>query len=386
MISVPSTQSLYDSVISDLEAELGITIPDDEKNYLRIQAAVQAARLKLLYLNAAKLQKNIFVDTAEYESQGGTMERFGRVKLGRSPFPPIAGQYTVSFTGTLGTVVPARTLFNSDDDSLNPGYRFVLDSAYTLGDPNPNIRALTAGIESKLEVGDTLSLASPIALVDTTVTVTVEAIPPQEAEDLEEYREKALEAYQLEPQGGAGSDYRLWAGEVQGVANSYPFTAQVGNQIQVNLFIEATPADSTDGFGTPTTAILDNVEDAIELPTATTPSRKPLCDLVNYLPVTPLLVEIEIVNLQNSSPALENSIINQFESFINTVRPFVGSIDILDDKNDILSVFNLISQVFQVSPGALFDQLNLTVDGNPVTSFTFTNGNIPYLDNSVTFV
>lgn len=387
MATVPTLEDLILATISDLEAALSVTIPDDDKNYLRIQSAVQAARLKLLYLNQAKLQKNIFADTAEYESQGGTLERFGRVKLGRSPQPALAGQYTVTFTGTPGTVVPARTLFNSDDDSLNPGFRFVLDSAYTLGDPDPDIRALTAGVESQLEVGNTLSLVSPIALVDTTVTVTVEPIPPQNAEDLEEYREKTLEAYRLEPQGGAGSDYRLWAADAQGVEQSYPFSTEVvtvqGPQIQVNLFIEATEAANPGGNGVPTPAILDAVEDAIEDPTVTRPSRKPLTALVNYLPVTPLPVDVEIVNLQNTSLALEQSIQQQIKDFGSTVRPFVGSIDTLSAKNDIISEFNLIGQILQVSPGAVFDEVILTVDGLVVSTFTFSNGNIPYISSVI---
>jgi len=383
-MTVPTIQELNDAILADLEAELGVIIPESDKNYLKVQAAVQAARLKLGFLATAKVQQNIFADTAEYESQGGTLERFGRVKLNRSPYPALAGQYVVALTGTSGTVVPARTLFTSDDDSLSPGYRFVLDTAYTLGGTgNPTLRALTAGIESKLEVGDTLSLVSPIPLVNTTATVLSEPIPPQAAEDLEEYREKVLEAFRYEPQGGSGSDYRLWASNVQGVDEAYPFTAQVGDAVEVNLFIEAVVADSTDGFGTPSSTMLNAVRDEIELPSSTHPSRKPLTDAVNYLPVSPLPVLVRIIDLQNSTPSIETAILGQIRAFVRSVRPFVGSIDILSAKNDIISVNNLIGQVLIVAPGSVFTELELFVDSVQVSTFTFDNGNIPYVDDVI---
>ena len=88
MITIPTLKELYDQVLSDLETQYSISIPLFGKNFLRALAMVQAAKLKIFYLAVANLQKNIFVDTADPEASGGTLERFGRVKLGRNPFPP----------------------------------------------------------------------------------------------------------------------------------------------------------------------------------------------------------------------------------------------------------------------------------------------------------
>jgi hypothetical protein len=380
MIAIPTLQQIYASVLADLEAEMNVTIPVLGKSFLRALAAVQAAKLWLSYKALANVQKNTFADTADPEAIGGTLERYGRVKLGRNPFPAVAGQYTVQVVGTLGAVIPAQTTFKSDDSSLNPGKLFVLDTAFTLdGTDIITLRALESGMDSKLSISDTLTVTGPIALVNAVVTVLTEAIEPQAPEEIEEYRQKIIESFQLEPQGGAGADFRLWAGEVQGVNQSYPYAAS-GLVGEINLYIEATIADSTDGYGTPSTALLDAVEENIEVPTVDLPARKPLSVFnVNYLPVSPLAVDINIDSFDDLTVDIETLIENALTSKLELVRPFVDSIDVLANKNDIFDVNNIISTILEARPGSIFGAVTLTVDGNVVNTFTFANGDIPYL-------
>jgi hypothetical protein len=137
-------------------------------------------------LAVAKVQKNIFVDTAEPEASGGTLERFGRVKLNRNPFPAVAGQYVITITGQAGAVVPAQSTFKADDSTSSAGQLYILDTQYTLVSATATItvRALTAGLAAKLIPGDTLTAAQPIALVDSSAVVASEFIQPLAAEDL----------------------------------------------------------------------------------------------------------------------------------------------------------------------------------------------------------
>lgn len=382
MATIPTLSELYTAIKADIESEFGVTISPLKKAYLRVLAAVQAGRMKLFYLALGKLQKNIFVDTADPESKGGTLERFGRVKLNRPPFPAIAGEYSVQFVGTSGQTIPAFVPFKADDDSAAPGKLFQLTTAYTLsGLQVATLIALEGGLDSKLEVGDTLTITSPIALVDSQVTVLSEATPPQAAEDIEEYREKAIEAYRLEPQGGSGADYRIWSADAQGVEQTYPYAAS-GIANTVNLYVEATITDSTDGKGTPSTTILNAVESAIEDPTATRPSRKPLNVTVNYLAITPLTVTVDIAGYVGLTTAQETLIKSEIETFVNSVRPFVGSIDITADKNDTIDTNNIIASILLATPGATFGTITLTVNASTVNTFTFTDGDIPYIDTT----
>lgn len=391
MIVIPTLAQLYTSILSDLESQYGQTIPTFGKNFLRVNAAVQAAKLKLYYLAIGNLQKNIFVDTAEDEAVGGTLQRFGRVKLNRNPFAAVAGQYTLSVTGTLGSTIPALTTFKSNDDSANPGKLFVIDYSHTLPGTSStiNVRALEAGQDSQLSIGDQLTATAPIVGVNKTATVTVEIVEPLAAETLDAYRQKTLDAYRLEPNGGSASDYRLWASDAQGVERVYPF-AKSGASNEINLYVEATIADSTDGKGTPSTAILNEVEEVVEADPDNSNiyerGRRPLGVFeIHFLPVTIKEISIEIYDFVDITSAIQTTIFDAIELLLSTKRPFVAGSDVLANKNDILDTNNIISTILTARPGSVFGTVILKVNGASVSSYTFTNGNIPHL-NSVSYL
>jgi uncharacterized phage protein gp47/JayE len=391
MITIPTTEQLYNSYLASLETKYGSTIPSFGKNFLRALALVQAATMKLFYLAIGKLQKNSFIDTADPEATGGTLERFGRIKLGRDPFPAAVGQYTITVTGTPGSTIPASTTFKSNDDSLSPGKMFVLDVGHVMATSSDEItvRALEAGTGSKLLIGDGLTATAPIIGVNRTALVDGVVVEPLAAEDIEDYRQKGLRAYRLEPNGGAASDFRLWADDAQGVKQVYPYAA-TGATAEVNLYVEANPADSTDGLGTPSPAMLAAVEAVVELdPDTSKPlyerGRRPLgIWKVNYLPVAVKGIDIEINGFVGLTPAIQSQIYNALKAQVDKVRPFVAAADILEEKNDILDTNKIISTILSVRPGSTFGVVELRVDGILENTHTFINGDIPYL-NSVTY-
>lgn len=391
MITIPTIKELTTSIISDIEATYGDTVPPFGKILLYALASVQAAKLKLYYLAIGHLQKNLFVDTATTEAQGGTLERFGRIKLGRNPYPATAGQYTVQVTGSIGAVIKASTSFKSDDDSTSPGKLFILDTEHTLAASPDTItlRALESGLSSKLSVNDTLSATAPIISVDSTATVQSESVEPLSAEDIELYRSRTEEAFRLEPQGGAAADYRLWAEDAQGVQQSYPYVKS-GAISEINLFVEATEADSTDGKGTPSSTILDDVKSVVEFDPDTTKDisergRKPLQVAVNYLPVTIKEIDIEITGFTGNTPAIETVIFDALKKELSTVRPFIDATDTLENKNNLFSVNKIISTILSARPGSVFTSVVLKVDTVAVVNYTFENGDIPHL-NSVVYL
>ena len=387
MANIPTLNALYTAIVSDIESKYSATLPTFGKNFLRSLAQVQAGKLYLYYLLSAKTQKNIFADTADSELFGGTLERFGRVKLGRNPFAATSGEYTVSVIGTAGVIVPASTTFKANDDSTSAGSLFILDSAVTLTGSSDTLllRSLNAGLDYKLDIGNQLTVTAPIALFEDVVTVTVETLAPQSAEEIEEYRRKVLDAYRLEPQGGSGSDYRVWASDVQSVEQSYPYATPIVNN-EIDLFIQATLTDSTDGKGTPSATTLTEVQTAIESPTATRPSRKPLgVHAVNYLPITIKEIDIEITGFTAVTADIETLIFEAIKTELSNIRPFVSSIDIVANKNDIFDVNKIISLILTAVPGSVFGAIDLKIDTVTASSVTFLNGDIPNL-NTVTYV
>lgn len=391
-VTIPTLTQLQQEIYDNLEARLGVSIPLFGKVFLRILSVVEASVIYLFYLTLAAVQKNQWPDTADQEKNGGSLERYGRVKLGRDPFPATPGEYLVSATGTATSVVNASQTFKADDNSAVPGKLFILQESFTMvTDPDTfTIVAIEGGLDSKLEIGDTLTATNPITGVDSQVTVQSEDVTPLAAEDIEDYRSKIVEAFQLEAQGGAGSDYRIWAADAQGVAKVYPYFKS-GENNQINLFIEATAADSTDGKGTPTPAIKDEVESVVEFDPDTTKilnlrGRRPLTvNQVFYLDVTPKDVDFVIGGFIGLDADTTTAISNALTSLCESIRPFVASVDIEANRNDKLSINKAIATVQDVlKAGQSFDTLTIEVDSVAVPiSEQFTDGDLPHYNSIV---
>jgi hypothetical protein len=391
MRTIPTLSQLYTNVVSDLNAEFGVNISLKKKVALRVQAAVHAGKLWLCYKYIGFAQKQIWPDTADSEFMGGTLERFGRSKLGRNPKQAVAGNYTIQVTGTIGSTIPALQLWKSNDDSESPGYIFQMDAAYILVS-NPDtitVRALTPGVEAKLNVADTLTATSPIAGVDKTATVTAITVLPLAAEDLEDYRTRIVEAFRLEATGGAAADYKLWAQDAQGVKRVYPY-AKTAETNANNIFIEATPQDSTDGKGTPPALMITDVENVINFNPDTSLAlyergRKPLSVINYYLPVTIITVDIEVNGTGGAFTAAQKSLILQaLTESISNIRPHVDAADVEANRNDVLDTQRAAGIIYAQVPGANYTGLTLKFNTVALQTYHFTQGNIPYL-NTVTY-
>lgn len=387
MTTIPTIQAIYEDYVNSIEAEFGVTIPEEGKSMLRALAAVEAAKTKQFYLALAEVQKNIWVDTADPVSAGGALERFGYTKLQRYPYPATEGVYVCSVTGTTGATIPALTQFKSDDTATSPGFLFILDTAYTLTGTSDAItlRALTAGRVSVLEVGDTLTSTAPIINVNSQVTVSSITSDPINAETTEEYRQKAIQAYQLTPQGGAPADYRLWGLDAAGTRQIYPYAAS-GLPNEINVFVEALPDDSTDGHGTPTPTILTDVAAAIEADPDTGVGRRPLGVFqVNTQAIVTKALDITIDSGGVITLAQQTLIDQALDEAVYSIRPFIAGIDAVANRNDTITPYSIGTIILNTIGGLILNSITMDVDGSPETSYLFDNGEIPYV-NSVTYL
>lgn len=384
---IPKIKDLFQGILSDLGTEYGVVINPSGKSFLRAFAAVQAAKIKLYYLAIGNLQKNIFVDTADPESLGGTLERFGRVKLGRSPFTATPAQYGVVVTGNIGAVIPASSTFKSNDTALNAGVLYVLDNAVTLASTSQliTLRCLTAGLEGKQNIGDELTATAPIANVNSKGIVSTVIIAPLPAEDIETYRALTLASYRTEPQGGAAVDYVLWATGVNGVRRAYAY-AKSGAANEINVFVEAQLDASTDGKGTPSGSMITDVADALALDPDTSLTiaergRRPLGVFnVHTLPVSIKTIDINIAGFTAWSAAIAAQLQTALYNELQAVRPYVAGYDLLQAKNDILDSNKIIGVILATVPGSVFGAITIKVNSVVVPSFTFANGDIPFLN------
>lgn len=391
MKNIPSIIELNEDIANDLRSKLGLT-DDDLKKVVSALPLVLSGQFKLSYLFLGDIQDNCFPDKASTELNGGTLERLGRIYLNRNPFPDSIGVFKLSVTGVAGSVLRSDLTFKSNDDALNAGQVYVLDTEYTLTGTADEIevRSIGAGVLYNLSVGNNLTITEPVIGVDKTVSVSEVVTQPTAGETEELYRKAILNAIQIEPQGGSKGDYRIWAGDAQGVRLIYPYVRD-GEAGTVDVYVEATLVDSEDGKGTPGTPILNAVDAVIRFdPDVTKPdyerARVPMQAGVNLTisAISLIPVDVTITGLNDDSASVQTAIESSLKDFIYDVRPFIDGADLLRNKNDILYSGNVQGVVTSaLLNGNFFNVLELKVDGNIVTSYEFGLGNIPYLRNLI---
>lgn len=395
-MTYPTLTQIFNNISADLKEKFGISTEDDLKRVLVAIAASNAGFLKLFYLMLKDIQKNIFADTADREENGGTLERFGRVKLGREPNKATTGVYELNITGVLGGTIPEGTQFKSGASSNSPNqlYEATEELVLTGTTGTIEVESVLEGTDYKLQANDELFLVNPITNIDSLATVASVTEEPTDDETTEEYRDAVLKAFRLEPQGGAASDYQLWALDVVGIRTVYPYTA-LGASGEVTIYAEALPAFSTDSHGTPSTAMLnalwkDDFTGVFEQSPDTTLTvyergRRQLgLSNINILAVSPKTVSLDIVNLKDQSTAEKAKITAAITDYFYNLRPFIAGVDDPNNIKDTMTLSGLVQTITSaVAVGNTFD--SVTVSGTFTTlPHTFENGDIPFL-NTITY-
>lgn len=382
---------LYSNISSDFRSKLNLS--DDElKTVLDALASSLAGQFKLSYLALEDNKNEQFPDTATLSANGGTLERQGYIYLNRNIRPATSTVMNLNVTGVAGSVMRSGLTFKSNDNSLNPNKVYTLDAEYTLTgtDDVIEVRSLLGGSDVNLLVGNALTITEPVIGVEQGVTVNSITSQGLAAESTEDYRNAILDAIQLEPQGGSKTDYRLWANDAQGVRLVYPYVKD-SDAGTMQIYVEATEEDSTDGNGTPSAEMLEDVYDVIQFdPDETIPTynrgRRPAQATIETIAISLNPVDIEITGLDVSTAEVQASIEENLKAYIKTVRPFVAGGDLSRNKNDTLYSARLQSITTDVIDASnFFTNFTMQVNGTSQNSYLFSRENIPYLRN-LTFV
>ena len=365
MNNIPSVQDIYVSIIQDFENRLGVNLQGWGRFFIKAWAMVMAGWFYMLFTKNYYVYRNMLPDTADSTTEGGTLERWGLIKLGRLPFNATSGKYIIKGVGENGSVIPEGRVFVSQSNSQN----YTIESSFTFssGVDSFEVRSFEGGEDVRLAVGAKVIMSSPVSGVEREFEVIAETQQPQDSEPLEDYRIKVIEAFRYRARGGAALDYKFWASQVAGVKNTYPYT---GTPLpQVNLFIE-----SQSGNGTASPSLINDVKNYVE-----GPGRRPIGIQVNYLSVTIADIDIEIYGGSTLTNSEKSLIQSNIELYLDKKRPFVQSVNL--PQSDTININEIISIIQNTNPTISLGNIKVYANATDVVTYKLNKGEIPNLQN-----
>jgi len=348
-LNIPTTKEIKDINIANYEASLSQDAPLQDKAFLRVKSAQEAFTFTALYKYAAEraLQNLILTATGQ-----------DLVNLGNQYNVPKrlaeAAILEAEITGEDGSIIETVRSFVGN---LN-GLRYTVETQATIvgGVATITLTATQSGVVGNLEIGNTLTIDSPVAGINSIATVTAVNQLGTEEESDDVYRLRILDVARASGGGGNASDYRRWAQETPGVARAYPFSGKPVDVLATSsppdrtVYIKATTDIDPDGIAPQ--ALLDAVRDTITTDPETGLSRQPL-GLTNET----LFIEsisrtdfyVTVRDLQ-STPALEaqvkQNIADALTTFFASLESFVPGLDPLFARNDLITDL-IVSDVVQ---------------------------------------
>lgn len=208
-MTIPSTSQIKDQIIADYQSALGQTIPVMPKAFVRILAGAIAGVLHLAYRFGAWIYRQIFASTADIEALTRIGGQYSVTRL-----PAVKSILTASVSGNPAVTIPMGATYQIGGIVFETTDAEILDGT---GVGEITVQCLTAGTLGNLTVSAALEIISPIAGLDSQAIVTALTTTGEDAEAIEDYRDRILAKIQQKPQGGAIPDFITWTREVAGV-------------------------------------------------------------------------------------------------------------------------------------------------------------------------
>lgn len=300
---IPTTKQISDNIVAQIEAAYSASVPLLPKAFIRVLAKALAGVVVILYKYGGFNTLQLFVSQASYdetEINGVTLRplvEWGRLVGIGDPVAATRAELLVEITVTqqVGTL-PAYSQLVSIDNGVT--YLTIGDTLLDAATKQITIRASSDqaggggyGTIGNLDPAAVVSFANPLANVAREATVISQSVTGADEEDIEVYRQRIIDRFGKQPQGGAYADYEQWGEEPAGILAVYPYTSACPGQ--VDLYVES--ATETDGI--PTAAQLQEVLDSVEYDQSGLASRRPVGALVNAYPITRTDFQVDVVGL-----------------------------------------------------------------------------------------
>ena len=288
---------------------------------------------------------------------------------------------------TQGSVLYSGTQLKSNVT----GKLYIVEETKTLLQQKETVPVVCTeiGTAGNLEQNDTLNFVNPYGFIKTEAIVSDVARVGLDNELESSYRNRVINRFRLQPQGGALADYRIWASEVPGVLNVYPYNdkEQPGSVLLYVSGISDVYADRI-----PDKGLLKKVGEACTYdPETGKATRKPLTAMLdpkndgsysNVKPVSVAVFDVVITGVsgivpadfaQVVKPALQNYFLDR-DLYIRGLSDDNNRTNVVS-KNHVITVINQIA----VSVKAIFETAEIRKDGKVAPLYTLDNGELARL-------
>lgn len=245
-----SLEQIRQQIGRDIETWLPGTGAQARRTAAGVIAYAQAGAVRGLHAHIEYRERN-FLPDERADAEG--VERWANL-LGLWYLEATAASGNVNLSGATGAVLPAGTLLQSTQGMLfkTDAELILSGSTGTVG-----ITAQESGAAGNLADGARLTLLSPVAGIQATLTVGAEGLSGgADQEDIDGLRARVLERLRNPPMGGSLRDYASWAKEAHPSVTRVWITEheQGAGSVIVRLVCdnEATPIPSTE--------VLDDVD------------------------------------------------------------------------------------------------------------------------------
>ena len=381
-------------LIRSFEHEFNTQLRILPKSFIKILCKVFAGVFIIVYKLVGWYFLQMFPETADWKEVTILGVRLRPlVKLGVlfGVGEPLAG---VQWRGiiTIDVLTQGSVLYSGTQLKSNvTGKLYIVEETKTLLQQKETVSVVCTeiGTAGNLEQNDTLNFVNPYGFIKTEAVVSDVARVGLDNELESSYRNRVINRFRLQPQGGALADYRIWASEVPGVLNVYPYNdkEQPGGVLLYVSGISDVYADRI-----PDKGLLKKVGEACTYdPETGKATRKPLTAMLdpkndgsysNVKPVGVAVFDVAITGVsgivsadfaQVVKPALQNYFLDR-DLYIRGLSDDNNRTNVIS-KNHVITVVNQIA----VSVKAIFETAEIRKDGKVAPLYTLDNGELAKL-------
>jgi len=375
----PTTKEIAEQIVNQVVASTSIVTTLLPRAFTRFFAKVLAGVFMIVYKYAGWMFLQIFVRTASFEEtevlgvKVRPLVEWGRLIGIGDPNLAIQAELLLDITVTNQTgslLAGTQAVSNKNAITYILLSPVILDAAIKQG----TFRAASdidggtgGGIVGNLDPGDVVSFVNPLPNVERDMIVDSIVTTGVDAETEPVYRQRVIDRFQQQPQGGAGADYVIWGIEPTSVISILPYTGDPGF---VDVYVECSTDIDPDGI--PPQDILDDVREAITFDDGLQ-TRKPVNAFLNVYPITRRGFDVYITGLIVDDPAtVQQSIEDAITAYFLERSPYIEGVTPLPrrdkiQRNNIRSIIDS----FVTAAGGSFLDVTLFYDGTTPTDIYF---------------